>query len=70
MGSKIAIRDEDGITVHAAVTLHNYDTLCGMDGDDPGVGTKSIGATTKKIDCKMCTEIWKEAKKYKNTDFK
>jgi hypothetical protein len=53
----------DGVqTVHApACGSGTYDTLCGIDADDPkiGHGGKFEPHHTKFIDCAACYAIWK-----------
>ncbi len=48
-----------------------YDTLCGMDLNDSSVGHYSEPAkVTDKINCSLCANIFKECKKFNDSDFK
>lgn len=48
-------------TVHAPNVGGSYDTLCGIDADDPkiGHGGKFEPHHTEFIDCETCYSIWK-----------
>ena len=64
----------DGIVEwHAPGVVSDYDTLCGYDANDPGIGT---GGTVQpgrgqKITCEQCKAIWEatQALRLRSTDF-
>lgn len=68
----VAIMQYGELSVHMAHQNGNSMTLCGLDGDDPG-GT--VDQTTvpvprgARIDCAACYGIWREAKRYRASDF-
>lgn len=56
-----------GVVVDGATEWHipgcggpDYATLCGLDGNDPGVGQTGVvqALTGAKIDCDECKRIW------------
>ena len=69
---RVAVKTSEGISVHCANAIGDYDTLCGIDSDDPAIGhlgTVPVAINTK-IDCAACAAIWKMAQKYHPSDFK
>jgi len=69
---RVAVKTDEGIEVHCHSVDGNYDTLCGLDGNDYRVGTHGIVpvAVNTKINCKMCKAIWNTAMLYRPSDFK
>jgi hypothetical protein len=69
---RVAVKMDDGITVHCQCGYGDYDTLCGIDANDPKIG--HLGrvpvAINTKIDCAACKAIWKSASRYRQSDFK
>lgn len=65
------VGEEDSIIIHAHVDPGgDYDTLCGLDLDDPEIGHYSKPATRSDlINCQGCKDIFKRLRKYKITDF-
>lgn len=64
--------DEFEIATHAANTGAgpDYDTMCGLDLDDPGLGLMVIDTPKgKKIDCAMCRTMFEGWKQFKASDF-
>lgn len=61
--------DGESLT-HIHGVIHDYATLCGLDGSDEKVG-QSIAETTKdaKVNCQHCIAIWAEARSWKPSDF-
>lgn len=47
----------------------DYDTLCGMDGDDPVIGVTIVNMEARKVTCKMCYRIWTASRSWKESDF-
>lgn len=69
MGQKISIMVEGEVQCHAASTIANYVTLCGLDGDDPGIGQSRCDVLNgQKIDCQQCIQIIHAAKQYRNRE--
>lgn len=57
------------ITIHASAELcGNYHTLCGLSLDDSEFTPHPI-AVNARIECKSCYENWKEAKKFRASNF-
>lgn len=58
---------DEGVSFHASNADGDFDTLCGIDFNDPGIG--HYGAETaprgSKIDCPSCKNIIRHAKKYR-----
>jgi hypothetical protein len=57
----------DGVReVHAISLTGSYETLCGVDGNDDGIGqTPSLSIPGEKITCAQCLLIWTEAMRYR-----
>ena len=70
MSKFVAIEAQGVVRVHLPHTTGNYDTLCGLDANDPGVqhfpASVPKGA---KVDCPDCKAIWAVAKCFRATDF-
>ncbi len=71
MSKYIAIKINGKTTVHASGDSGGgYDTLCGIDGDDPTLGHYYVPLTAKaKIDCRICEFQFTQWKKFKKSDF-
>ena len=72
MGRKTAVRIGGEISIHVSADglSGNYDTLCGLAGDDPGIGHENVAVPRgAKIDCGQCRAIWEGAKQFKTGDF-
>jgi hypothetical protein len=73
--SKFVAVNVDGIVqvhMNGAFSLGNYETLCGLDGDDDSPLVRQQPAKLKrgaKIDCPYCIDIWKQCKNYSAKDF-
>jgi hypothetical protein len=70
----VAIRDisTGKVLVHLPPHNSNYDTLCGMDGDDPddSVGTELVSVPKgSKVTCKDCYEMYVATKSLSDSDF-
>lgn len=67
----IAIEVDGKVEVHAAGhPTGNYDTLCGMEADDPGINHRPAGVIIgARINCADCIQIIRDAKKYCERDF-
>ena len=73
--------EDKEILTHLPNHSVGYDTLCGLAGmSDTGnirEGYRGVGdihteiptPSKKKVDCKMCFEIWNHSKKYRKSDF-
>ena len=62
----------DGVRqVHMVGGFTDYDTLCGIDMNDPRLGhfPESLTETSDKIDCDACTRIWIDVRAYKPNAF-
>lgn len=71
-GMRVAVKTNEGISVHCACGYGDYDTLCGLDSDDPAIGhlgTVPV-AINAKIDCAACKAICETARNYRRSDFK
>jgi len=56
--------------VHATSQTGAYQTLCGLDGDDPTVGQLASDVLPgEKITCPDCKAMWLEAQRYRRGDF-
>jgi len=69
---RIGVKTATGISVHCSCGYGDYDTLCGIDANDPFIGhfgTVPVAINTK-IDCAACKAIFKTAKCYRLSDFK
>ena len=69
---RVGVKIDTGITIHCAAGYGDYDTLCGIDSDDPEIGHFGtfIVAANAKIDCPACRGIFRAAKSYRESDFK
>lgn len=70
-GPRVAVKLDTGITVHCAATYGDYDTLCGIDSNDPKIGhfgTVPVHPLAR-IDCPACRAIVRAAKLYRESDF-
>jgi len=72
MSRKVAVKTDDGVSVHCECTYGDYDTLCGIDSNDDSIG--HFGTVplppNAKIDCAACRNIWETARRYRKSDFK
>lgn len=68
---KIAAIVEDRREIHAVAADGDYDTLCGVDFNDPSIG--HMGAEPakhgEKISCRSCWNIFITARRYSKSDF-
>ena len=70
MSKFVAILIDGEITIHADRAAGNYDTLCGLDGNDPGIGhTAAECPKGSKINCSDCWAIWQAAQGLRARDF-
>lgn len=71
MNKYIAIKIDDIITVHAAGDPGGgYDSLCGIDSDDPGIGHSEVDVPKgSKINCSICLNIFTAWEQFKKSDF-
>lgn len=70
--SNVSITDlrEGKALVHAGSDTGNYDTACGLDGDDPrGAETGKMHPTVRRITCQDCYQMWQHFQQFKATDF-
>lgn len=68
----VIVGDISNIEIHAVAVSGDYDTLCGIDADDPAIGMKgTIDAGLHKIDCLQCRSIIEgvQALKFRSSDF-
>lgn len=72
--TRVAISIDGEVSVHMAGQLGgDYDTLCGLDGRDEGIGHAVVDVPRNgraRIDCDPCREIWKTARCYDSKDFR
>lgn len=71
-GTRVAVKTDEGISVHCGNACGDFDTLCGIDSNDPNIGhfgTVPVACNTK-IDCKTCRSIWNTCRAYRLGDFK
>lgn len=58
------------VTSHLPDVTGNYETLCGMDGNDHHKSsTQEIVGTGEKVNCPQCFAIWKSVQMYKLSNF-
>lgn len=75
MSKKIVGVESDGVVEWHVVGVAgaDYITLCGLDGDDPGVGQRPVIGVPRgtKIDCQECKHVWSglRALKLRDSDF-
>jgi hypothetical protein len=70
--ARVAVKTDEGISVHCMAGHGDWDTLCGIDANDPTIGhlgTVPVACNTK-IDCVACRNIWVMARNYTPSDFK
>jgi len=61
-----AIEVEGVVDIHATDVTGVYATLCGLDGDDPTAGQKTVKLPKNpRITCETCLAIIRHAKEYK-----
>lgn len=69
---RVAVKTDQGISVHCRSGYGDFDTLCGLDSNDPAIGhlgTVPVAINTK-IDCAACKAIFSAARTYRASDFK
>lgn len=61
MTELVGVMIDGELTVHAPGVSSDYDTLCGIDADDPKIGHEGRVPVhpTKFITCQMCYVVWK-----------
>lgn len=71
MSGYVAIEIEGVAQTHASGhPTGNYDTLCGLEANDPGIGHKLVGVIIgSRIDCDHCIALIRAAKEYRERDF-
>jgi hypothetical protein len=71
MSKYIAIKIDDTITVHAAGDAGGgYDSLCGIDANDPAIGHSEVDVPRgAKIDCDICKGHFLQWKSLRKSDF-
>ena len=73
MAKIIGVLIEDRQTWHAAGIFADYDTLCGIDANDPNIGHNGTiePKSGQKIDCSTCKTMWlnMRALRLRATDF-
>lgn len=69
MSRFIAVISDGETIIHASAARNNYGTMCGVSiDDDEEVGREADLPSKPKIDCRVCAELIREAKKYRTTD--
>lgn len=71
-GRIVALKIDGEIQIHAAGDgFGDYDSLCGIDADDPKVGHEGYAELPKKakIDCAACYSHFLSAKTLRKSDF-
>jgi len=69
----VAVKVEGAVSVHAVGHDGNYDTLCGIDANDSGVGHEGIVPLPwvhSRIGCEACKSILRQAWKYTARDIR
>lgn len=72
MTESVKVKTQEGVEYHAQSSGYtDYDTLCGIDADDPRIGHFGKEPSNKKITCEACRAIWRGtlALKLKEKDF-
>lgn len=73
MSKAIGIAVDGNVEWHAPGVVSDYDTLCGYDANDPGIGTSGTvkSGRGQKITCEQCKAIWQatQALRLRSTDF-
>lgn len=56
----VGVNIDDVIEYHAGTPNGNYDTLCGLDADDPQLGHfgRVPAPKRQRITCEQCKTIW------------
>lgn len=70
MSKAVGIQTSEGVEWHAPGVVHDYATLCGMDGNDHIVDQLGVvqPARGQKITCSTCAAIFRELKGLKLTE--
>lgn len=65
-GALVAVRTDDGVSIHAEHSNGTYDTLCGIDADDPKIGHFGVVdlPAKAKMDCQACIDTIRKAYEY------
>jgi hypothetical protein len=71
MASLVAVVEWNKLEIHIPhAGAGNYLTLCGLDGDDPAIQQATVATPPNaKVTCRACYEIWKSARRFKESDF-
>lgn len=70
MAKYVAVKTNEGITIHFPHPTGNYDTLCNMDGDDPKLGHYLVPVPKgERVNCDECFRIWLTAQTFTIDDF-
>jgi hypothetical protein len=75
--TKVGVRyaDDSGkgsyVIVHAVCGFGDYDTLCGIDANDPAIGHLGVVPVSDgiSINCVACKRMRETAKQYRAKDF-
>lgn len=70
MSKAIGVITNQGVEWHAYGAVHDYVTLCGMDGNDPAVDQfGTVGASRgQKITCAQCLAIFRAVRELRLTE--
>lgn len=73
MSKAVGVETDDGTEWHAPGVVSDYDTLCGIDANDPGIGFHGLVTAKRgqKITCEQCRSVWEGvvALRLRATDF-
>ena len=55
----ISIEIDGKIKTHIQTPIGESDTICGVFGDDPGLGHFIVTVGAGTVDCETCSAIWR-----------
>jgi len=66
----VAVKNEEGVLIHATDVSGNYGTFCGVSVDDDESVGRVVALPPKKpkISCRTCASMIRAAKRYRESD--
>jgi hypothetical protein len=60
MNKVVGIATDDGTEWHVRSVIGDYDTLCGLDANDPAIGHAGLVTAKRgqKVTCEQCKGLW------------
>lgn len=67
---KVTVEVEGLTFTHIGESVGDFATLCGLDGDDPGVLQRTVPTPNgAKVNCAHCWGIWNICRDWRASDF-